>query len=92
MSKDLEKVTKELEALKKDYDKMFLEVLNTNLKLKSMGYLLKEFAINTPKFNFKEKDIIEVQSNVQEFIESIGLMMIDNSNTLQKIIDYEGSK
>lgn len=71
---------------------MFIEVLNTNLKLRTMGYLLKEFALNTPMFDFKEKQITEIQSEVQEFIESIGLMMLDNANNLQQLIDKEGSR
>lgn len=91
MNKEISAV-KELEELKKAYDKMFIEVLNTNSKLRTMGYLLKEFSLNTLMFDFKEKQITEIQSEVQEFIESIGLMMLDNANNLQQLIDKEGSR
>lgn len=91
MNKEISAV-KELEELKKAYDKMFIEVLNTNSKLRTMGYLLKKFSLNTLMFDLKEKQITEIQSEVQEFIESIGLMMLDNANNLQQLIDKEGSR
>lgn len=83
-------MSKELAELKEIYYKNYNEIINTRLKLKTISKLLIDYSDNSIVIN---NDIpIETREQLTEFIESVGLMLIDNVNNLEKLINYEGSK
>ncbi|MCT7553822.1 hypothetical protein [Aliarcobacter butzleri] len=85
--KDLEKQIKEL---REDCNTAEVELINASLKLKTLGTVLKSYANDS---SLPYEDIpFKVKNEIVEFIESIGLMLLDNTNTIQKFLDYRASK
>lgn len=90
LKKDIEELEGKISELRENCNISEVELINASLKLKTLGTVLKSYANDS---SLPYEDIpFKVKNEIVEFIESIGLMLLDNTNTIQKFLDYRASK
>lgn len=90
LKKDIEELEEKIRELREDCTTAEVELINASLKLKTLGTVLKSYANDS---SLPYEDIpFKVKNEIVEFIESIGLMLLDNTNTIQKFLDYRANK
>lgn len=90
LKKDIEELKEKIRELGEDCTTAEVELINASLKLKTLGTVLKSYANDS---SLPYEDIpFKVKNEIVEFIESIGLMLLDNTNTIQKFLDYRANK
>ena len=90
LKKDIEELEEKIRELREDCTTAEVELINASLKLKTLGTVLKSYANDS---SLPYEDIqFKVKNEIVEFIESIGLMLLDNTNTIQKFLDYRANQ
>lgn len=87
---DKQLLEEKIKELRKDCNDAEIELINANLKLKTLGTIFKSYA-NDSSLPYEDLPF-KVRNEIVEFIESIGLMLLDNANTIQKFLDYRANK
>lgn len=90
LKKDIEELEEKIRELREDCTTAEVELINASLKIRTLGTVLKSYANDS---SLPYEDIpFKVKNEIVEFIESIGLMLLDNTNTIQKFLDYRANK